>query len=67
MASTALVVYTAQVVPFDCAASRKRARKGIFAGGAEVVSLRSARAARGLPAARVDVDEDSATAGYAGD
>lgn len=66
MASNALVPYTAPVVPFDFAASRKRARRGIVAGGAELISLRSARATRGLPAAPVDVDEDSGNAGYAG-
>ena len=52
--STALVVYSAQVVPFI---GRKRPR-GTWCGGGIVISLRVERQLRGLPPARNDVGDD---------
>lgn len=52
--STALVVYSAQVVPF---VGRKR-RRSAWSGGGIIISLRVARQLRGLPPARNDVGDD---------
>lgn len=54
MTSTALVIYSAQVVPFI---GRKH-RPGTWSGGGLVISLRVERQLRGLPPARNDVGED---------
>lgn len=60
MASTALIVYTAPVVPFNAAESRRRFRKRRApVGCSETVSLKAVRLERELPSVPSDQYDDT--------